>query len=417
MKNIGIIGTGQAGLQLGFELLAKGYDITIFTDKSPKEILDSAIFPAPIQFYPSLVLEEKHRLNFWAKERDAQLDASCFSSYDPQGKKLLTIKAPLYVKAKSIDLRLKYAVWLEEFVRRGGNMVIQKMNIDMLEDCTLKYDAVFVATGRDRLNTIFERNEELSLYKAPQRNFLFLYLTNCQFTHPHHPDWNTFYFFSTPGVGEFLLFNSLHKSGKKAYSFLIEAVPNGPLDLFNKRMDGSAQMEILKEYAKRNHSDLYEIIKDTILINNEYQYGAVIPEVKMPAGKLPSGRVVMAIGDALMTYDPIAAQGLNAASKSAHYIAECIAESTGDKFDERWINDVFDGYWEKAEYNVLYENSFLNASQRHQKIISVAASRVPAIASDWVNGMGEPSSLAPFYFDSSETPGYLKENGFSSMQS
>lgn len=33
MKKIGIVGAGQAGLQLGFELLAKGYQVTLYSDK------------------------------------------------------------------------------------------------------------------------------------------------------------------------------------------------------------------------------------------------------------------------------------------------------------------------------------------------------------------------------------------------
>jgi hypothetical protein len=413
MKNIAIVGTGQAGLQLGFELLAKGYDVTIYSDQTPQEILNSEIMPAPIQFYPSLALEEKFLLNFWGKERDAQLDASCFSSYSPEGRKMLTINASLHVKAKSIDLRLKYAVWLEEFVRRKGKLVLQKESIDLLEHCTLNHDAVFVATGKNRFSSIFERDEERSLFKVPQRKLLLFYLSDCQFSYPHHPEWNTVYFFQTPGVGEFILFNTLHKSGKRVFSFLIEAIPNGPLDLFNKHTDGSIQLEILKGYAKKNHPDLYGLIKDAGIVDNEWMYGAITPEVKKPAGKLPSGRVVMAIGEALITYDHIGAQRLNADSKTAHYIADWIDEHKAARFNEQWINEVFEGYWKKARYNVLYESSLFNTTRRHQKLISIAASHIPEIASDLVNGMGDPRSLAPFYFEPAAAVAYLRENGFS----
>jgi len=413
MKHIAIVGAGQAGLQLGFELLAKGYEVTMYTEKTAQEMLNATSMPAPIQFYPSLALEEKHLLNFWGNERDSQVDASSFCSCSPDGRKQLEIKASLHVKAKSIDLRLKYAIWLEEFERRNGNLIIEGGSIDLLEDCTLKYDAVFVATGKNRLSTVFERDEERSSFNAPQRHVAHFYLADCQFTYPHHPDWNTAYFIQIPGVGELILFNSLHKSGKKAFSLAVEAIPNGALDLFNNRGDGTSQLEILKGYAKKNQPGFYQIIKDSSLVNNDWLYGAITPEVKKPAGILPSGRVVMAIGDALTTYDPIAAQGLNAASKSAHHVAKWIYTNEPARFNEKWINEVFGDYWNKARYNVLYERSFLNLRQRHQKLIFIAASHIPAIASEFINGMGDPSALAPFYFDADATASYLKEHGFS----
>jgi predicted dinucleotide-binding enzyme len=39
MKNISIIGAGQAGLELGFMLLAEEHSITIYSDRTPEKNL------------------------------------------------------------------------------------------------------------------------------------------------------------------------------------------------------------------------------------------------------------------------------------------------------------------------------------------------------------------------------------------
>jgi NADPH-dependent glutamate synthase beta subunit-like oxidoreductase len=43
MRNIGIIGAGQAGLQLGFMLLAKGYSVTVYSDRSAEQIFNARL--------------------------------------------------------------------------------------------------------------------------------------------------------------------------------------------------------------------------------------------------------------------------------------------------------------------------------------------------------------------------------------
>ena len=43
MKNIGIVGSGIAGLQLGLFLQQHGMDATLYSDKSPDEIRDESL--------------------------------------------------------------------------------------------------------------------------------------------------------------------------------------------------------------------------------------------------------------------------------------------------------------------------------------------------------------------------------------
>ena len=52
--------------------------------------------------------------------------------------------------------------------------------------------------------------------------------------------------------------------------------------------------------------------------------GSIAPTVRKPVGVLPSGRVVTALGDTAISYDPIAAQGANSGVKQARHLVESI---------------------------------------------------------------------------------------------
>jgi len=65
----------------------------------------------------------------------------------------------------------------------------------------------------------------------------------------------------------------------------------------------------------------YEHAKDMQLTDElAWLTGSFAPTVRKPVGWLSSGKAVMALGDTAITYDPIAAQGANSASKMAHSV-------------------------------------------------------------------------------------------------
>src|SRR5262249_51237331 len=53
---------------------------------------------------------------------------------------------------------------------------------------------------------------------------------------------------------------------------------------------------------------------------NGWLVGAVTPTIRDPVGRLPSGRVVMPLGDTAMSLDPIGGQGANLGNKFARHI-------------------------------------------------------------------------------------------------
>lgn len=412
MNKIAIVGAGQAGLQLGFALLAKGYKVTLFSDKTADEVLNGPTMPVAIQFYPSLQYEQDLGLNFWNSHEAAKLDMSIFNMFNAEGTPLFTISAQLLNGTQVVDLRLKYALWMKEFEKRGGELIIQPGTIELLEACTLTHDAVYVTTGKGGLAHLFERDEERSMLDKPQRHLTLFYIKNCQPVPELGKEMRINNMNAIEGAGECIFYNFLHKDQGRVNVLLIEANPGGLLDLSGNKAPVREQFEYIRETLRKICPDVYEKLKDAELLEHELLKGAITPYVKKPVGRLPSGRVVMALGDALAIYDPLAAQGLNAASKAAHHVAMQIVERKGELFNEEWINSVFEEYWETARHGYQIANALVIGLQPHQQMAFYAASQIPAIASEILNNAGQLEKIAHWFNDPGRTMVYLCQMGF-----
>ena len=93
---------------------------------------------------------------------------------------------------------------------------------------------------------------------------------------------------------------------------------------------------------------------------NAWQVGEVTPTVREPVGRLPSGRVVMPIGDAAMALDPIGAQGANLGNKQVCHLAAAIAADPDAVFDAAWMTRTFEAFWaDHGAPTVTFNNSLL----------------------------------------------------------
>ncbi|PWV54472.1 styrene monooxygenase/indole monooxygenase family protein [Chitinophaga sp. S165] len=412
MNKIAIVGAGQAGLQLGFALLAEGYRVTIFTDKTSEEVLNGPTLPVAIQYFPSLQYEQDLRLNFWYSHDAAKLDMCIFNMFNATGTPLFNISARLNKAPQVVDLRLKYAIWMKEFEKRGGQLIIQPGTIELLEQCTSVYDAVFVTTGKGAMGQLFEKDVERSVLSRPQRHLTMFFVKNCHVVPGLDKDVRINNMNAIEDAGECIFYNFLHKDHGRVNVLLVEAIPGGVLDLSSNKASVREQFEYIRDVLRDLCADVYDKIRYAELLEGELLKGAVTPYVKKPVGKLPSGRVVMALGDALAVYDPLAAQGLNAASKAAHYVATRIIENDGRPFNEAWINDVFGEYWKTARHSYQIANAMICGLLPHQQMAFYAASQIPGIASDIMNNAGQLEKIAHWFNDPGQTMVYLCQKGF-----
>ena len=65
MRRIAIVGGGQAGLPLALGLLAKGYEVTVVTNRTPDDVRSGKVMSIQCMFDTSLQIERDLGLNQW----------------------------------------------------------------------------------------------------------------------------------------------------------------------------------------------------------------------------------------------------------------------------------------------------------------------------------------------------------------
>ena len=402
MKKISIIGAGQAGLYLGISLVDAGYSVTIYTEHTPEEVLNSKI-PATVVLFPdALQLEKNLGLNFWDE------DFNGFQKYankicDLEGNINLNISATLEKPWKAVDLRLKSSVWMEEFSRRGGELIFQKITLEDLEKCYQNSDLVIVSVGKGSLAQLFDRDEQKSQHQKPQRHVAGMLME----LDPIYS--NSFEELSIADVGEIFQFPLYNKDKNIVRAVVVEAHPNGAFDLFSGIKSAQELLTLIKSVIKKFFPWNYKHIRDTKAIDNlSWLCGAITPKVRKPVAHLKSGGIVMGIGDVVILNDPISAQGANNAIKMADLVSRRIIERGDRPFDEFWMQRVFDEFWEYSQYVNLLSDCLLAPGDGVQDL-TIAMAENPEVTRDFLNGLNHPPSLYPWYFRPEETQKYLKQ--------
>ena len=170
---------------------------------------------------------------------------------------------------------------------------------------------------------------------------------------PFHPI--KFTFIGT--TGELFWVPFYDKSLTPCYSIVFEAKAGGQMDQFAHVKTGQEAVAAAKEVIRQLSPWDYEHVKDAVLTDElAWLKGGFAPTVRKPVAHLPSGKAVMALGDAAISYDPIAAQGANSASKMAHHVLQHIIAREDQPFAAGWMTEMFDAYWDnEAQYmNAFY---------------------------------------------------------------
>src|SRR5206468_179662 len=107
----------------------------------------------------------------------------------------------------------------EDFVERGGNLVIQQTGIDELEQLSARHDLMVVAVGRGGMGELFPRRREKSPYTRPQRRLSAGIYHGIEYTEPKGVTVHI-----SPGNGE-LLELPIYSHDDFATALLFENVP------------------------------------------------------------------------------------------------------------------------------------------------------------------------------------------------
>ncbi|BEP40445.1 flavin reductase [Variovorax guangxiensis] len=404
-RRVAIVGAGQSGMQLALGLQRSGLEVTVFSNRSAQEIGEGPVMSSQCMFETALQTERELGLDWWADECPP-VEGIGIAVRNPEGGKAIEWSAKLDGPAQSVDQRLKIPAWMAEFERRGGRLVLQDMGIDDLETCARMNDLVVVASGKGEISRLFERDDERSPYEQPQRALALTYVKGMKPRASH----SAVCFNLIPGVGEYFVFPALTTTGP-CEIMVFEGVPGGPMDCW-------ADVKTPQQHLARSKWILETFLpweaercRDIELTDdNGILSGRFTPTVRKPVARLPSGRKVLGLADAVVLNDPITGQGSNNAAKCADIYLKRILEHGDAPFDAAWMQQTFDRYWEGyARWATGWTNSLLAPPQPHlQKLLQSAAS-MPAVASIVVNGFDDPRAFAPWWFDAAEADRFLED--------
>ncbi|MDY7224781.1 styrene monooxygenase/indole monooxygenase family protein [Hyalangium rubrum] len=345
MRSIAIIGSGQAGLLAAHALLKWGYQVTLYSDRTPEQWLNESRPTGTAQrFDIALQFEYELGLNSW--ENDAPWGEGAHITMCPvPGNRMLTLAGRLRRPFLGIDLRLQSHAWMHELTKRGGRIVIESVDVARLDQIAAENDLTIVATGRADLCKLFERDAARSIYDKPQRHLAMVCIKGIPYGFDGIPFTPVKQNIIGP-AGEIFFGPYYHKDAGPSWAAVLEAKPGGPMDRFEGMKQGDQVLETAKKVVQEFAPWDYEWIKNAELSDPlGWLVGKFAPTVRNPVGKLPSGRLVTCVGDTAMALDPIGGQGANNGNKMVRNLVECVLSQEDRPFDAQWMTETFERFY------------------------------------------------------------------------
>ena len=412
MRKIAIVGGGQCGLHLGFGLIDQGYDVTLFSDRSPDQLLGSRIPSTAFLFNEALQMERRLGLNFWEDEAPIG-EGILIDARNIDGTSMLSLQGRLHGHAgRGLDQRTKFARWMQEFANRGGNLIIQKVTLNQLDDIAEGHELTLVASGKESIKALFKRDNARNYHQGPSRNLAGVLLRGSRLTGDRpwpRVAFRPLRFNLVAGAGEFFSLPFFTHTAGECRSLLFEAIPGRALDRFQHAADGAEVMAIARQ-AFRDFSPEEAIYLDEAELTdaNAWLKGSFSPTVCEPVGRLPSGAAVMGVGDAVCLNDPIAGQGANNASKMADHLIRRIVDTHDGEFDERWMQRAFDDFWhDTAEASTAFTNHLLDSTRPALQHILREAAQRQTVADRLVSCFADPRRFRPWINEVEQTGSFI----------
>jgi 2-polyprenyl-6-methoxyphenol hydroxylase-like FAD-dependent oxidoreductase len=152
---------------------------------------------------------------------------------------------------------------------------------------------------------------------------------------------------------------------------------------------------------------------------NAWLVGQFTPEVRRVVGTLPSGRVVMAVGDTAHSLDPIGGQGANNGNKMVRVVVDEIAAREDRPFDADWMRATFDRFWERHRWIEKFNNTLLEPLTPAGRLLLVSqygsdarpgnTSPQQQIADRFIENFDDPIGLTDAFHDSGKAKQAIRE--------
>jgi 2-polyprenyl-6-methoxyphenol hydroxylase-like FAD-dependent oxidoreductase len=403
MADIGIIGSGIAGLQLGLALQRQGIAATIYAERTPEQELARQL--------PNMVARNGCTR---ARERELAINHWDQPSHDMvrlgvrvRGPRSIAFSGAMTAPSQSVDMRLYLARLLEDFSARGGRVVFRIVQPDQLDALAAVHDLLVVASGRASLSTVFPRVAEHSPHTSPQRLVIAGLFRGIAYSDPR-----TLEVHVAPGSGEILTVPiQSFEPDLTGIGILITAGGQfEPLRHLRYEHDPRAFVAAIRGLLREHAPSIDERIDSRrfdLSRPRDVGYAAITPTVRRGFIELGHGRHAVALGDAHVLIDPITGQGANNASHAAAVLSRAIggAEVFDRAFCQRVERDI-------CAYVVAVSdaaNARLAPPTPHFRELLGAAARDQTIADFYADGYDHPDRFWAVASSAAETAAFLSD--------
>jgi len=384
MNNIGIVGSGIAGLQLGLFLQKHGVDATIYSDRSPEQIRASRLNNFVVRFDHTRERERALGVDHWEFPDFGVFGVHMHIGVQPP----IIWKGSFKKPASSVDMRIYQSTLLEDFAARGGNVAIGALESSDVARLSGRHNLMVVASGRGSLAEMFPRDPARSPHVHPLR-----LITGAFFRGVSFPDPLGVIYTISPGNGEIFQAPFSTFSGRVC-SILFEGIPGQAFEvLMHMRYEDdpgkfeATALDLLRKHAPPIYErvDLNEF---GVLRPQDVLQGAITPTVRRGYAPLADGKFAMALGDMHILNDPIIAQGANAASRCAWLLGEALLQDP--RLDETFCREIEQQLWEAGRAATEWTNMTLLPPPPYVIGLFVAAAQNRALADELTDNFNAP---------------------------
>jgi hypothetical protein len=307
--------------------------------------------------------------------------------------------------AQSVDQRIKFPTWLGLVEARGGRIRYARVDSQALEALAHAHDLVIVATGRNGLGRLFERDTNRSPFAQPQRTTVLLSVRGME----AYPASAALSVNLIPGVGEYIALPGQWLHGACLYC-LFACVPGGPLDAWDEVTTPVAHLNQARALLDTWLPWEAERLADAVLTDPRGMLRLrLTPIVRQPIGRLPDGQRVLGLGDTLTLNDPLTLQGANLATEGAAIYLNAIVQHGQRAFDEDWMRATFERVWAMAQPATQWTNSMLTPMLAHHRDLLRAAAHIPDLAHHLAHAFVTSKAISPWLLNAQQTATWLAQ--------
>jgi 2-polyprenyl-6-methoxyphenol hydroxylase-like FAD-dependent oxidoreductase len=406
MKNIGIVGSGIAGLQLGLFLQKHGIGATIYSERTAEQIRASRLSNFVVRFDHTRERERSLGVDHWEFPDFGVFGVRMYICGEPPIVWSGSFKRP----ASGVDMRIYQSTLLEDFASRGGSVIFGAAESGDIARLSERHDLMVVASGRGGLTEMFPRDPSRSPFAHPQR-----LLTGAMFRGLDFPDPLGVIYTISPGNGEIFQAPFSTFSGRVS-AVLFEGIPGQAFEALArlryeddpKKFEATV-LELLREHAP----PIYERVNPKefgVTGPLDVIQGAVTPTVRRGYTSLANGKFAIALGDIHILNDPIIAQGANTASRCAWILGEALLEDR--QIDEAFCHETELRLWEAGRPATEWTNMTLQPPPPYVIELFLSAAQNKALADELVENFNAPERNWEIFRNSEGAERFLARHGY-----